>query len=150
MNAGTKWTLAIVGLLGGNLIAMAVLATTANRGGAQVIDDYYEKSVHYDDAIDEAARSTALGWSADPTLSADTLEVRVHGASGAPLAGARVRVDGYPRAHASDRFAIDLVAIGGDRYRAHVPGRRTGVHDLTIRVELDGAQFTRRIAVEAR
>lgn len=150
MKPGTRWTLAIVGLLGGNLIAMGVLATTATRGSAQVIDGYYDKAVHYDDTMEEAERSKALGWSTDLTFTAETIEVRAHGATGAPLVGARVRVEGRPRAHAVDVFSVELVAIGGDLYRAQLPGRHLGWHDVTIHVEVGGAQFTRRLAIEAR
>nr|MBA3457180.1 FixH family protein [Deltaproteobacteria bacterium] len=73
MSAAAKWTIAIIVLLGGNLVAMVVLATTANREDAQVIPGYYDKAVHYDDTIDEAVRSDALGWSAASTLIASTL-----------------------------------------------------------------------------
>jgi hypothetical protein len=40
MTARTKWTLAIVGLLLGNVIAMVTLATVANIGKSQVLPSY--------------------------------------------------------------------------------------------------------------
>jgi len=46
-----KWTIAIAGLLGVNVVASVVLAMTASHGSSQVIPDYYERAVHYDDAI---------------------------------------------------------------------------------------------------
>ncbi len=113
MSAAAKWSIAIVVLLGGNLIAMVVLATTASRDDAQVIPGYYDKAVHYDDTIDEAARSTALGWSTASTLIASTLEVRVTDRAGQVLDGARVRVAGYPRARGrSDRQRADRERSG--------------------------------------
>lgn len=150
MSAAAKWTIAIVVLLGGNLVAMVVLATTANRDDAQVIPGYYDKAVHFDDTIDEAARSAALGWSADTTLIASTIEVRVTDRAGNALAGARVRVDGYPRAHAVDTLESELVASGPGVYRARVGGERLGLHDLTIIVEHEGRRFTLQATVEGR
>ena len=150
MSAATKWTLAIIVLLGGNLIAMVVLATTATRDDAQVIPGYYDKAVHYDDTIDEAARSTALGWSAAPTLIASTIEVRVTDRQGNALTGARVRVAGYPRAHAVDTIDSELVASSPGVYRALLGGDRRGLHDLTITVEHEGERFTQQATVEGR
>ena len=43
LSARTKWILAIVGLLVGNVIAMVVLAIAANVGGSKVIPAYYEE-----------------------------------------------------------------------------------------------------------
>ncbi len=150
MSAMAKWTIAIVVLLGGNLVAMVVLATTATRDDAQVIPGYYDKAVHFDDTIDEAARSAELGWSTAPTLIASTLEVRVTDRAGNSLEGARVRVAGYPRAHAVDRIESELVASAPGVYRASVGGVRRGVHDLTITVEHEGKRFTQHATVEGR
>jgi len=44
MTARTKWTLAIVGLLLGNILAMVTLATLANIGKSQVVPSYYESN----------------------------------------------------------------------------------------------------------
>lgn len=150
MSAATRWTLAIVALLGGNLVAMLVLATTASREDAQVIPDYYEKAVHYDDTIDEAARSEALGWSAEATLFASTLEVRILDRAGNAVTGARVHVDGYPRAHAVDRIDTELVATAPGVYRAHLAGNRLGWHDLRIIVDHEGRRFTQQVTVEGQ
>ncbi len=150
MSAARKWTLAIVVLLGGNLIAMVVLATTATRGAAQVIPGYYDKAVHFDDTIDEAARSTALGWSAAPTLIGNTIEVWVTDRDGNALAGARVHVAGYPRAHAVDTIESELDASSPGVYRARIGGDGRGMHDLTIRVEHAGQRFTQHVTVEGR
>ena len=40
MTARTRWLLAIVGLLVGNVIAMVVLATCSASGGSRVVDGY--------------------------------------------------------------------------------------------------------------
>ena len=148
MSAKTNWTLAIVGLLGGNLLAMGVLATTAHTTQAQIIPAYDVAAAHYDDTMAEAERSRVLGWSATAEMRAGQVEVRVVDATGATLSDARVRVVGYPRAHAVDRIDVALIALGGGLYRA--PLRATGWHDLTIVVEHAGSAFSQRMAVEAQ
>lgn len=147
MSAQTNWTLAIVALLGGNLLAMGVLATTAQTRQAQIIPEYDVAAANYDDTMAEAERSQVLGWSATAELRAGQVEVRITDATGLALRDARVRVVGYPRAHAIDRFDVELVAVGDGRYRA--PLHATGWHDLTIVVERGGQAFSQRMAVEA-
>lgn len=149
MSAATKWTIVIVGLLATNMIAMVMLAVIARNGDNQVIPAYYEQSVHYDDAIDEATRSAALGWSASAALTAGSVEVLVRDLGGKALDGAQVHLAGYQRAHAADRIDVALAALGGGRYRAPLAAGRAGMHDLTITVERDGRRFTQRVVVEA-
>jgi len=148
MKAKTKWTLAIVGLLGGNLVAMGILAGIARSEQAQIISAYDVAAANYDDTMAEAERSHQLGWSATAELRGSQIDVRVLDASGAVLRGARVRVVGYQRSHAKDRFDVELVGAGDGTYRA--PLSAMGLHDLTITVEQGGQTFTQRTAVEAK
>jgi nitrogen fixation protein FixH len=150
MSPTKKWVLAIVGLLGGNVIAMIILATTAATQSSQIIPDYYAHAAAYDDSIDQAARSRALGWTADASLSSATIDVSVRDAAGAPLAGARVHVGGYQRAHAAQRFELDLTDLGGGRYRAATTAEPAGVHDLTIVVDRGAEHYSRMVTVETR
>ena len=43
LSARTQWTIAIVGLLVANVVAMVVLAVTANVGASKVIPSYYQE-----------------------------------------------------------------------------------------------------------
>jgi nitrogen fixation protein FixH len=149
VTAKTRWTLAIVGLLAGNVLAGFVLFAIAHHGASQVIPHYYDKAVHYDDALDQAAENRALGWSVAASIDHGVVTARVHDRAGEPLAGARVRVEGYPRAHAERHFAGDLMAAGAGVYlgpRAHDQGWT----DLTVTVERGADRYVRRFAVEAR
>jgi nitrogen fixation protein FixH len=143
------WVLAIVGLLGANVVAMTVLAVTANNGGTQVIPAYYDKAAHYDDELDRAQASRALGWHAGAGMSGGAIEVVVLDAAGAAIDGASVRVTGYQRAHAAELLDVTLAAVGGGHYRGQVRGRR-GWHDLTVLAERAGARYTQHVAIEAR
>lgn len=150
MSAATKWIIAIVGLLAGNIVAMIILATIASATTPGIVPDYYERAAHYDDVLDEATRSRALGWSIEVTIASGALEVAVRDANASPLDGASVRVSGYPRARATRWFDVMLVATGHGAYRAVLPTASASVHDLTVVVEHDGRRFAAQVTVEAR
>jgi nitrogen fixation protein FixH len=150
MTPRRTWILAIVGLLGANVIAMVVLAVAANDGGTQVIPAYYDKAAHYDDEIDRARASQVLGWHADVALAGGAIDVIVSDAAGAPVDGASVRVTGYQRAHAVDLLDVGLSAAGQrGHYRGGVHDRR-GSYDLTVFAERGGARYMQHVVIEAR
>ncbi len=148
MTPKTRWIVAILVLLGGNVVAMVTLAVVANVGHSEVIPSYYEQSTHYDDTMRAAEASRALGWHMTATLSDGTLEVSVRDAAGAPLLGAQVRASGYPRAHAHERIDISLAAAAAGSYRG-TADRTTGLHDLAITIERDGKTFAQSLVIEA-
>ena len=149
MSARWKWLLAIVGLLAANAIAMVTLAVVANRGGAQIIPDYYAKATHYDDELDSSSRSRALGWRVEVAVTGAVVDATVVDAAGAPIAGAAVHLTGYQRAHAADTVDIALAAAAAGHYRGAMPARR-GWYDLVARVDAGDAHYTSRVVVEAR
>jgi nitrogen fixation protein FixH len=149
MTARWKWLLAIVGLLAANVIAMVTLAVVANRGGAQIIPDYYAKATHYDDELDSSSRSRALGWRVDVAVTGSVVDATVVDGAGAPIAGAAVHLTGYQRAHAAEAVEIALVATAPGHYRGAMPARR-GWYDLVTRIDARDAHYTSRLVVEAR
>lgn len=145
MKPSTKWTLAIVCLLAGNVTATVVLATVANAGKSQVIPDYYEHASHYDDAIDEAAAAAQLGWRVTAVIRDGELIVRVLDRAGTPIIGT-VHVTGYPRAHA-DR-TLDIFPVGANgTYRAPLAG--SGLYDLRVVVDRGPDHFATSLRVDA-
>lgn len=148
MTPKNRWIVAIVALLGGNVLAMVTLAVVANVGHSEVIPNYYEQSTHYDDTLRAAQASRALGWSVRATLSDGALEVAVLDAMGAPLSGARVHAIGYPRARARDRIEVSLTMFAAGSYRGFAD-HTIGLHDLEITVERDGKTFGQHVVVEA-
>src|SRR5215831_15723992 len=102
MTPRLRWIVAIAGLLAGNVIAMIILALVATSGGTQVIPAYYDRAVHYDDELDRAAASRALGWHAEVAIAAGAIDVTVSDGAGHAVDGARVHVSGYQRAHAAE------------------------------------------------
>jgi len=138
-----KWILGIVGLLAANVIAMVILAVTANSGRAQVIPSYYDQALKYDDVLDEAARSAKLGWHVDAVIEHGVVTVTVRDAAGAPIRDANVRVRGYLRTHADAPFDLQ-----GDKVA--LPTAAAGWYDLVVVVERGGDRHTRKLSVEAR
>jgi len=149
MTAATKWTIAIVVLLGGNITAMVALTTAANTSKAQVIPDYYDHAAHYDDALDEATRSVATGWTAEASLSRTIVEVSARDQAGRVLDGAVVRVTGYPRAHAANTLDTTLLARGAGRYAVRLATPVQGAFDLRVTVERDGQRYVQAASLEA-
>lgn len=125
MTAGTKWIVAIVVLLAGNLLAMAILIGAARSGHSQVIPAYYDKAVHYNDAIDQAARNRALGWHVESRWNGRELVADVFDRSGAPIADAKVEISAISRS-----------------------GKGKGLHDLTITATRGTDVFVDRATVE--
>jgi nitrogen fixation protein FixH len=149
MKPHLRWRFAIVGLLGGNVLAMVILAITANNGGTQVIPGYYAKAARYDDEMARSVVSQALGWHAEVAMTRGTIDVTVADAAGHAIDGAQIRVTGYQRAHASEPIDVVLLAVGPGRYRAGVRERR-GWHDLVVVADRGGAHYTQHVVVEAR
>jgi nitrogen fixation protein FixH len=149
MTAATKWIIAIVGLLAINVSAQVALAVTATNGNTQIIPEYYDKGVHYDDAIDQATKTRALGWHASAVIAGGALVVVVVDRHGAPLV-AHVHVTGYQRAHANDVIDLELARGDDGRYHAAIPSSRLGTHDLTIAVTRGDERFVAQAVVEAR
>ncbi|TMQ13149.1 MAG: hypothetical protein E6J90_12110 [Deltaproteobacteria bacterium] len=149
MTPRVTWIIAIVGLLAGNVIAMVILAVVANDGGTQVIPQYYDRAAHYDDELDRASASRALGWHAEVAIAAGAVDVTVSDAAGRAIEGARVHITGYQRAHAGELLDLELATTGGGHYRGDLRERR-GWHDLTIAADRGGAHYVQHVAVEAR
>jgi nitrogen fixation protein FixH len=144
MSAGTKWVLAIFGLLTANVLAMVVLVASSGARGAQVIPDYYDRAAHFDRTLDEGTRSRALGWHVATSFAVDhgsrTIAISVVDAAGKPLDGAHVVVQGYQRAYASDTFELELVRISAGRYGG-LAQVRAGRSDVAITVDRGGEVF---------
>lgn len=140
MNATVRWILIIVALLVSNVIAMGFLVLASSTSRAEVIPDYYTKAARFDDAIDQAAKNRALGWTLDVQAG---LSIEVRDARG-PITGARVHATAVSRAKGRTTV-LELVEREGRyvvAYRAH------GLEDLEIVVERGGERFTAHATIE--
>jgi len=148
VSAGVKWIAIVVCLLAGNVVAGVVLIGASHHGASRVLDGYYEQAVHYDDAIDAAARDRALGWSVDVTIEHGLATVTAVDANRHSIDHARVELAGVERAATARTIHGELAAAGAGAYRAQLGG--AGWIDLAVTVERGRDRYVRRFAIEAR
>jgi nitrogen fixation protein FixH len=78
-------------LLGGAVLGQVYLVSAAFSGaGPQIVDDYYEQAVSYDENRRRLATSEALGWHSEVRLTADgdqhmQLELELRDEAGQPV-----------------------------------------------------------------
>lgn len=153
MTAERVWPMALAGALVATVLANVVLVVAAGRGGgAAVAPDYYRRAVAWDSTLADEARSRALGWTLAATLTAaaaapahGTLDIRLRDSTGAPLAGATVRVESFAVARSASRLALILGETTGGRYAAALPVRRVEWYEFAVTAERGAARFVARI-----
>jgi len=146
------WPAALVGALVATVGLNGYVAYVANRGdGAQVEPDYYRRAVQWDSTLAEQARSRALGWRiavqvAAPTAGGSVIDVEVRDAQGAPIAGARVRLDGFAVARAtSSRMTAALTESAAGAYGAELPVHRVEWHEFQLTVDRGADHFVAQL-----
>lgn len=151
MKGDRLWPLAIVGVLGLTVGANAVIYWVANRGeGPSVESDYYRRAVQWDSTLAEEARSRALGWRIAASLSPPSggfgrLDFTVADAQGAPVAGARVHVEGFAIAHAHLALDAPLDEVSAGHYAVRLAVPHTEWHEFRFIVARDTARFSARV-----
>jgi len=145
------WPLAIVGVLGLTVGANAVVYWVANRGeGPSVETDYYRRAVQWDSTLAEQARSRALGWRIAASLSPPAdgrgqLDLTVVDAQGAPVAGARVHVEGFAIAHSHLQLDAPLAEVAAGHYAVRLAVTHVEWHEFRFIVARDTARFAARV-----
>ncbi len=147
MTAGRRWIAIVVCLLLGNMLAGVVLIAVAHHGASRVLPDYYQKGVHYDDAIDQAAQNRALAWQVDVSIERGLATVTVSD-HGKPLDLARVRIEGVGRTASAVPIAGDLSPTAPGQYRARLGG--AGWLDLSVTIDRGNDRYAHHLALEAR
>lgn len=67
--------------------SMTLLFAAQSDGGAQIVPDYYQKSVDFDQEIEARQRARARGWNLDAALQADHGLLRLQDGQEAPVEG---------------------------------------------------------------
>jgi nitrogen fixation protein FixH len=145
------WPIALGGVLAITIVANAVLFWVATRGeGPAVERDYYRRAVRWDSTLAEQQRSAALGWRVTATLSPPGgavawLTVAVSDAAGAPVEGARARVEGFAVAHQSLQLDAPLREVRPGAYGVGLAVTRTEWHEFRITLERGVQRFVVRV-----
>lgn len=155
MNAAKLWPAAILGVLAVTVAANVVLLVEAGDPGAAGIEpDYYRRAVAWDSTMAQEDRNAALGWRLAAELGpmgtgGSPLVVRLTGADGRPLAGARIEVEAIHNLAAAHPVRAALVATDDGAYATSLPLPRRGLWELRFTVARAGERFTTRLRREA-
>jgi len=150
---GWYWPLVIVGLLVGGAGANIGLMLVATGDASFAVEpDYYRKALDWDRSMAQEARNAELGWSVSTRLeraggpAEARLVARVTDRAGVPLRGARVAVEAFASARASQIVSATLDPEGDGVYATGLPAGRPGLWELRVRVTRGAEVFTRTIS----
>jgi hypothetical protein len=140
------WPLFIITLLSISIFAAGYTYVQANSGGgAQVIEDYYQRALDWDQEASRRQNAERLGWKMDVRVS-DEVEnglravyLMITGTEGTGIEGIHGTVRAY-RPHLSNAVAeVPLVAIEGrpGLYRQLMPAEAPGLWDFELRARSD-------------
>lgn len=155
MKRGTLWPLGIVAVLGITVGVNLAVYYVANDDPSLAIEkDYYRKAVNWDSTMAQARVNEALGWRLTPSLGAFTpargadIRVRLTDSTGAPIAGATVKVSAFYNARAN-QIVDTTLAPATDGYEGRLRVNHSGVWELRFEVTRGDARFTSTSRVEA-
>jgi len=151
MKPGAWWPVAMVAVLGVTVAANAWLLVAANDPNAVVVEpDYYRRALRWDSTSAEAAASARLGWRADAAIGAlddagrAGVRVRLSGADGQPVTGARVELTAIHNREAALHRTATLAGAGGD-YAAEIELAHAGLWELRIDARRGAEHFVTRL-----
>ncbi len=138
------WPAAVIGLiLFGMTMTFGLLFASRVDGGPEVIPDYYDKAVAWDEAAAARAASDSLGWTARVERTAEgTLRLVLLNQDGEPVTGARGTLT-LTRPHQANfsevvPFRVDASGIASD---LPVTARGSGLWDVRIEARRGDDRF---------
>ena len=139
------WPGFIIALLSLSItVSFTVLYFATSDGGPQVIPDYYEKSVTYDDIYRARQAAIELGWEVDVELEGHRGKLRVVDRQGEPVEGGEGTVTFYRPSLAEPVATVELIERGDEPgvYEFEDVADLHGYWDLDIDVERGDEVFT--------
>lgn len=154
------WPLCIVlFLLGGMASAFRVVIASRTDGGVAVVENYYDKALHWDEEATARAASAALRWQAQIVIEAlpgaeqHRVQVVLRDAEGRPVEGLQVHLQAQRPFQAEPAVDAVLAPTGEAGVYAHAAPRwALGLWDLDL-VATRGAerfQLAQRVEVTTR
>lgn len=146
------WPLLIISLLGISIGASLITVFVARSdGGAQVIDNYYEKAVRWDSTKASQAASDALQWTTALQLGPPStsglrlLELTIRDSAGVPVNDLRGTVRLYRTDQARPTATIPLTPADDTLgvYRQYVPLSDPGLWDIQVQAARQGTAVYR-------
>lgn len=147
------WPGLVVAILSLSVGANIVLIIAARSdGGAQIIDNYYEKAAHWDDHQAELKRVRELGWTVDILVGpqAETRPVRfiVKDRDGVPVQGLRPNVVVTSPAKLAVQSQAELTNDAPGIYAANLDIPHPGLWDFEFTARLGDGDFITKKRVE--
>ena len=155
MKRGTFWPLGIGAILAITVGVNIAVYYVANDDPSLAIEpDYYRKAVNWDSTLAQERVNHTLGWRLTPSLGTFTptqgadLRVSLTDSTGAPVAGATVKVSAFYNARANQILDTTLAPTAGG-YEGRLRVNHSGVWELRFEVTRGDARFTATSRVEA-
>jgi nitrogen fixation protein FixH len=150
------WPAVIVALLLlSGITTFAVLFASRSDGGAQVIDNYYQRSVAWDSVATITRASDSLGWNVNVTIRGDTPHERtgtvvITDRAGQAIEGLAGTVT-VTRPQSAVTFGTHRFVRDDSvdtRYLFEFPYSEPGLWDLDVVASGDGERFVKRVRIE--
>lgn len=137
-------------LMSATMVTITVVAAT-NDPSFAVVDNYYEKGLHWDDHMAQLEKNKALGWAARPEVGAAAgadlrpLSITLTDRDGAPIEGASIEasVFHFTTAHRVETESLAATGTPGV-YSAPFLIDREGKWMLDLTVHAGAETFTSR------
>lgn len=154
------WPLFVIALLSLSVVTVTITVVAARSdGGAQVVEDYYQKAVTWDEKQALQAASDTLGWQVSLTVEPAPalgqprpVTLLVIDRTGAPVDDLQGTLTAYRPQFARPVAEHPLAAVEGTPgvYRHALPITRPGLWDFDIVATRDTLRFHTRIRREVR
>jgi|SRR5690554_324899 len=132
----------IFALLGMTLVVNTILIIAINSdGGAQVVDDYYEKSIAWDEYAATRSESAARHWTLNFEIQRNQPgRLAVHGPDQKPVEGLVAELHLRRPQLADDVALVALNPVVGEPgvYHFEHPVTRAGLWDIIVEGEFEG------------
>jgi nitrogen fixation protein FixH len=156
MSKAALWPVLVVALLAAGVGAnLAFMVIAAGDPSFAVERDYYRRAVEWDRTLEQRRANDALGWRLscrlDPAAGpapAGELAVRLEDRAGTPLSGARVTLEAFHYARASQVVEGVLAPEAPGTYVARLPIARPGLWEMRFRAERGAEVFTHVLRVD--
>lgn len=147
------WPGLVIGLLCLSItMSFGGLYFAQSDGGAQVIPDYYERSVEYDDEYQARVESMQLGWDVDVELKGTDGELKVVDEQGEPVEQLGGTLSFYRPELAEPVDEVELTAVA-DRpghYRFDDATDRPGYWELAVQLQREEDVFVDSLRVSVQ
>lgn len=147
------WPVFVIALLVMGMVTTIYSVIVATESPPQVVENYYEKALAWNDQQAEAAASQALGWDLHFSVEAQPSAPHTIAISLMDRSGAHVtNLAGTIRARRPDQVGIHaeqaLTARQDGTYEAQLPLTQTGLWDFEIVAERQNERYVQTVRRE--